>query len=80
LERLDYGLGMNPASKEILTEAPSEYPKNVYYDTCTFYGPVLSMTHICVGSEQMLFGTDYPFLDENCAHVEKMRLSEADKT
>lgn len=44
-----------------LRKRPYEYFKKIFYDTATYYEPGLRMVHEYVGSDQIVFGTDYPY-------------------
>ena len=37
------------------------------------------MAHQYFGRDRLLFGTDYPFIDQDDAHVRQLPLSDADK-
>ena len=74
LERLDNGFRHYPECREHITRLPSEYAKRLYYDSCSFFTPAIMMARSCVGVQQLLFGTDYPFIDRGAEHVEQLPL------
>ena len=79
LERLDNGYKLFPDCRKFITRPPSEFAKRLYYDTCAFYAPALRMAIESVGTSQLLFGTDDPFIDADPAHVERLALGAADQ-
>jgi len=79
LERLDNGYRLFPDCRKYINKLPSEYAKRLYYDTCAFGAPPLMLAKEVVGSSQILFGTDDPFIGADDAHVTRLNISEADK-
>jgi aminocarboxymuconate-semialdehyde decarboxylase len=79
LERLDNGYKLFPDCRKFITRPPSEFAKKLYYDTCAFYAPALKMAIESVGTSQLLFGTDDPFIDADTKHVERLALAPADQ-
>ena len=79
LERLDNGYKLFPDCRKFITRPPSEFAKKLYYDTCAFYAPALKMAIESVGTRQLLFGTDDPFIDADTKHVERLALAPADQ-
>jgi aminocarboxymuconate-semialdehyde decarboxylase len=76
LDRLDW------ASERWAKELPkpaSHYAKRLYYDTCGTYGPMLMETRAAVGADRILFGTDYPYIDIDFAHVNDLEISAQEK-
>ena len=79
--RLDRNVKNAPHSMKNITRKPSEYLRNVYYDTCLYDPTVLSALVKVVGPDRLLLGADWPigepdplgFVDR-CAD-----LNEADK-
>lgn len=69
LERLDNGYRNYADCSQHITRLPSEFAKNFWYDTCSFYPPFIDMVRGIVGTGKLLFGTDYPFIDRDDAHV-----------
>jgi len=79
LERLDNGYRLFPDCRKHINRLPSEYATQLYYDTCSFFGPALKMAHELVGADHLLWGSDDPFIGADASHVEKLALPEADK-
>ena len=79
LERLDNGYRLFPDCRKHINRLPSEYAGQLYYDTCSFFGPALKMAHELVGADHLLWGSDDPFIGSDSAHVEKMAIPAADK-
>jgi aminocarboxymuconate-semialdehyde decarboxylase len=79
LERLDNGYKLFPDCRKFITKPPSEFAMRLYYDTCAFYAPALRMAIESVGTSQLLFGTDDPFIDSDATHVERLALPAADQ-
>jgi aminocarboxymuconate-semialdehyde decarboxylase len=80
LERLDNGYRLFPDCRKNIDKLPSEYAKRFYYDSCSFYEPVLMMAHKIVGPERILFGADNPFLlGADTKHIRALPISDADK-
>lgn len=76
LDRLDWG------AERWSTELPksaSHYAKQLYYDTCGTYGPMLMECHEAVGADHMMFGTDYPYIEIDFAHVNDLEITAAEK-
>ena len=80
LERLDNGYRLFPDCRAHISRLPSEYAKNLYYDTACFYGPALAMAHAIVGAEHLLWGSDDPYIGADTAHVDSMPIPEVEKT
>lgn len=79
LERLDNGYRIFPDCRAHINRLPSEYAKQLYYDSCSFYGPVLMMAHEIVGADHILWGSDDPFIGADTAHVDALPVSAADR-
>ncbi len=76
LDQLDW------AAERWATELPhpaSHYARRLYYDTCGTYAPMLMEAVEAVGTGQILFGTDYPYIDIDFAHVAGLPIGAADK-
>jgi aminocarboxymuconate-semialdehyde decarboxylase len=58
--RLDRNVKNAPHSMKNITRKPSEYLKNVYYDTCLYDASVLSALVKIVGADRLLLGADWP--------------------
>lgn len=74
LERLDNGYRNYADCREHITRLPSDFAKAFWYDTCSFFPPFIEMTAGIVGWDRMMFGTDYPFIDRDGAHVEALNI------
>jgi aminocarboxymuconate-semialdehyde decarboxylase len=79
LERLDNGYRLFPDCRKYISKLPSEYAKRLYYDTCAFSEPALMLAVGAVGVQQLLFGTDDPFIGADTAHVARLPVSDGDK-
>ena len=79
LERLDNGYRLFPDCRRYINRLPSEYAKRLYYDTTAFGDKALSFALDTLGAQQLLFGTDDPFIDADTSHVTKLAISAADK-
>lgn len=78
-ERLDNGYRLFPDCRRHIGQLPSEYAKRLYYDTCAFDREALMLAIRLVGTSQLLFGTDDPFIDSDRSHVRRLPISDADK-
>ena len=58
--RLDRNVKNAPQSMKNITRKPSEYLRNVYYDTCLYDPTVLSALIKVVGPDRLLLGADWP--------------------
>ena len=72
LERLDNGYRLFPDCRRYISKLPSEYAKRLYYDTTVFDQNALTLAFNAVGSQQLLFGTDDPFINADTSHVTKL--------
>ena len=79
IERLDNGYRLFPDCRKHIDRLPSEFAKNLYYDTTSFFPPALKMALDFVGPERLLWGTDDPFIGSDAAHVEALGLGAADR-
>lgn len=79
LERLDNGYRLFPDCRKHISRLPSEYARQLYYDTACFYGPALAMALQIVGPDHVLLGTDDPFIGADTRHVEDLPVSADDK-
>jgi aminocarboxymuconate-semialdehyde decarboxylase len=59
--RLDRGFFAHPACSRRILQPPSEFLRSFYYDTLTHNTQALSYLISLVGSDKILFGSDYPF-------------------
>ncbi|MGB6538610.1 MAG: amidohydrolase family protein [Xanthobacteraceae bacterium] len=58
--RLDRNAKNAPQSMKNINRKPSEYLRNVYYDTCLYDPTVLSALIKIVGPDRLLLGSDWP--------------------
>ena len=58
--RLDRNVKNAPHSMKNITRKPSEYLRNIYYDTCLYDPTVLSALTKIVGADRLLLGADWP--------------------
>jgi len=58
--RLDRNVKNAPHSMKNLKRKPSEYLRNVYYDTCLYDSTVLSALVKIVGPDRLILGSDWP--------------------
>lgn len=79
LERLDNGYRNYADCRQHITKLPSEFAKKFWYDTCSFFPPFIEMVAGIVGTGRMMFGTDYPFIDRDDAHVSALSFDATDK-
>jgi aminocarboxymuconate-semialdehyde decarboxylase len=79
LERLDNGYRLFPDCRKHISRLPSEYAARLYYDTTAFGATALRLALDTVGSSQLLFGTDDPYIDADTAHVDRLSLSQKDQ-
>jgi len=79
LERLDTGYRVFPDCRKHITKLPSEFVKNFYLDTCSFFEPAVMMAKDYLGVDRLLFGTDYPYVERDTTYLERMALSAEDK-
>jgi aminocarboxymuconate-semialdehyde decarboxylase len=79
LERLDNGYRLFPDCRKYINKLPSEYAKQLYYDTTSFAEPSLSLALRSIGAGHLLFGTDDPFIDSDTRHVDRLDLTDADR-
>jgi aminocarboxymuconate-semialdehyde decarboxylase len=60
IDRIDQGWEMWPQERGKTTDKPSTYLRSFYYDTVTFTERNLRFLIDVVGSDRVVFGTDYP--------------------
>jgi predicted TIM-barrel fold metal-dependent hydrolase len=61
--RIDYEAARAPGGTGSLSVAPSEALARIYTDSVCVWPPALRSTLEFLGSERIMFGTDYPFWD-----------------
>lgn len=79
LERLDNGYRIFPDCRKHITRLPSEFARQLYYDTCSFYGPAIMSAREIVGPERLLWGADDPFIGADMSHVTSLAIPEQEK-
>jgi aminocarboxymuconate-semialdehyde decarboxylase len=79
LARLDNGYRLFPDCRRYINKLPSEYGKRLYYDTTAFDEKALSFALDMVGPQQLLFGTDDPFIAADTSHVTTLPIDAGDK-
>ena len=72
IERLDNGYRNYADCQQNITRLPSEFARNFWYDSCSFFPPFIEMVRQFAGTEKILFGTDYPFIDLGSEHLDGM--------
>lgn len=80
LERLDNGYRNYADCSKHISKLPSEFAKNFWFDSCSFFPPFIEMVTDIVGVDRMMFGTDYPFIDRNSEHVEELKFNADEKS
>lgn len=60
--RLDNYYNQFPECREHITKPPTEYLKELMYDTASTHVPALQCTCDTVGTNRMLFGSDFPHI------------------
>jgi len=72
--RLDRNATAHPISMQNIKRLPSEYARSVYYDSCVYAPSVLEALIARVGADRILFGTDYPFGEQDpVANIRKTK-------
>lgn len=79
LERLDNGYRLFPDCREFISKLPSEYAKQLYYDTASFYGPSIMMAYGIVGADRLLWGTDEPMIGDDSSLIDRLPISVDEK-
>ena len=74
--RLHRNYVMHPISAQNIKKMPTEYLRCFYYDNCVYGNDVLEALIRRVGADRIVFGTDYPFGEDdpvgNIAQAEGM--------
>lgn len=61
LPRIQHSWNSVPALRESIKRAPTEYAREIYYDTLTYSAESLRFVMNTFGSDRIMIGTDYPF-------------------
>jgi aminocarboxymuconate-semialdehyde decarboxylase len=69
----------NPDSAKNMKKPFDEYLKGLYFDTCMNDHEVLMDAFHFMGPDRLMWGTDYPFVDNDTKQVEGMEISTAQK-
>ena len=83
-ERMDNGYRVyRECPQEKITKLPSEYIKQFYYDTVSFYKPALMCVYDAVGADHMVLGGHYPHLigdiSRSVSSIEGMEISKGEE-
>jgi aminocarboxymuconate-semialdehyde decarboxylase len=79
IERLDNGFRNYADCQQHITRLPSEFARSFWYDSCSFFPPFIEMVRTFAGTEKIMFGTDYPFIDLGSEHLDQMELTQTDR-
>jgi aminocarboxymuconate-semialdehyde decarboxylase len=69
-----------PDCRQYIKKPPSEYAKQLYYDTASFYAPSIMMAHEIVGPDRILFGSDEPLIGADTSLIEGLPIPQSHKT
>jgi len=58
--RLDSAYRRFPEAQEHITRAPSEFVRELYYDTASIQPPAIRFAAETLGADRLVFGSDYP--------------------
>jgi aminocarboxymuconate-semialdehyde decarboxylase len=82
-ERINNGYRAYPECRERIGALPTEYVKDLYYDTVSFHEPALMCAYQTVGAEHMVLGSDYPHvignMTEAVSSIEELPLTQDEK-
>jgi aminocarboxymuconate-semialdehyde decarboxylase len=82
-ERIDNGYRAFPDVKASIPKLPSEYLKNLYYDTVSFHPASLMCGYQTFGPDHMVLGSDYPHvigdMSKSVSSIQALNIPEADK-
>ena len=80
MERLDNGYRIFPDCRKDISKLPSEYCRQLYYDSCSYSVEAQMLAYRTVGPGRMMFGTDYPYIAHgDPSHVTQLPIPDADK-
>jgi aminocarboxymuconate-semialdehyde decarboxylase len=75
LPRLDFLRAATPALQDLMPEPAVAYARRIWFDPLLFDAGLLRCLVDAVGAEQVVFGTDYPFMPGNpVAHLDSPAL------
>jgi aminocarboxymuconate-semialdehyde decarboxylase len=80
--RLDHSYGLRPELKKTMPRKPSEYLRNLYFDTIVHSVPALEYLVQVAGADRVVVGTDYPMAMGDFAavgRVKELDLQEAER-
>jgi len=80
--RLDHSYGLRPELKKIISRKPSEYLRQLYFDTIVHSVAALQYLVEVVGADRVVVGTDYPMAmgDFDSVHkIMQLQLSDGDR-
>ncbi len=71
-----------PFMRGVIDRPPTNYFRNIYVDTVNNFPPAYALAKQLFGTERIMFGTDYPFLDsKNCVTcVANLNFGDEEKT
>jgi aminocarboxymuconate-semialdehyde decarboxylase len=82
-ERLDNGYRSYVGCQPYIKKIPSEYLKQFYYGTVSFYRPALMCTYDAVVADHMVLGSDYPHvigdISKSLFSLEELDISQEEK-
>jgi aminocarboxymuconate-semialdehyde decarboxylase len=79
LKRLDNGYDLFPDCRKYIKKPPSEYAKQLYYDTASFFAPSIMMAYEIVGPKRILFGSDEPLIGADTSIIEGLSIPQEHK-
>ncbi len=79
LHRLRGAHDRNPEGRKHMKKPFADYLKGLYFDTCMNDKQVLDTALEFMGPGRLMWGTDFPFVDNTTAPVESMDASAAEK-
>jgi aminocarboxymuconate-semialdehyde decarboxylase len=71
--RLDHSYGLRPELKKVLPRKPSEYLKQLYFDTIVHAVSALEYLVKVAGADRVVIGTDYPMAMGDFDSVRKVK-------
>ncbi|MFQ5693037.1 MAG: amidohydrolase family protein [Nitrospinota bacterium] len=79
--RIDHLTASLPGGREHIDKAPSEYFRQFYFDTVASYQPAIDYFYAIYGADNLLFGSDYPWvgMDTAVQLVERLPAKDIDR-